>query len=37
MRSVKHAGHGIVVIVFYGLVVLGCSMSAIYSKLRPDM
>ncbi|KIM90974.1 hypothetical protein PILCRDRAFT_58846 [Piloderma croceum F 1598] len=37
MRSVKHAWHGYVVIVFYGLCVLGCAASALYTKLTPNM
>jgi hypothetical protein len=37
MRSVKHAWHGFVVTVFYGLCVLGCAASALYTKLTPNM
>lgn len=37
MRSVKHAWHGCIVIVFYGLCVLGCAASALYTKLTPNM
>ena len=37
LRSVKHAWHGVTVIFFYGLVVLGLSSSALYRKLTPDM
>jgi hypothetical protein len=37
MRSVKHAWHGFVIIVFYGLCVLGCAASALYAKLTPNM
>lgn len=32
----KHAWHGLTVIVFYTLVVLGLSTSALYRKLTPD-
>ncbi|RDB22739.1 putative membrane protein C3B8.06 [Hypsizygus marmoreus] len=37
MRSVKHAGHGFVVVAFYGLCALGCASSALYRKLTPNM
>lgn len=37
MRSVKHAAHGIMVVVFYALVVFGCATSALYSKLTLNM
>lgn len=37
MRSVKHAWHGAVIVIFYGLCVLGCAASALYKKLTPDM
>ncbi|KAH7924051.1 hypothetical protein BV22DRAFT_1035642 [Leucogyrophana mollusca] len=37
MRSMKHAWHGIVVLVYYGLCALGCAASALYRKLTPDM
>jgi len=37
MRCVKHAAHGIVVTVFYVLVIFGCSASALYSKLTTNM
>ena len=37
LRSVKHAWHGVTVLLFYGLVVLGLSTSALYRKLTPNM
>ncbi|TBU23495.1 hypothetical protein BD311DRAFT_673841 [Dichomitus squalens] len=37
LRSVKHAWHGVTVIVFYGLVAVGLSSSALYRKLTPDL
>ncbi|KIJ70236.1 hypothetical protein HYDPIDRAFT_77408 [Hydnomerulius pinastri MD-312] len=37
MRSVKHALHGFIVVVFYSLCALGCAASALYRKLTPDM
>ncbi|KAI0772011.1 hypothetical protein BD413DRAFT_474817 [Trametes elegans] len=37
LRSVKHAWHGVTVILFYTFVVLGLSASALYRKLTPDM
>jgi hypothetical protein len=37
MRSVKQAGHGAVMVAFYALCALGCSASALYTKLTPNM
>ncbi|KAI0637953.1 hypothetical protein C8Q77DRAFT_1214897 [Trametes polyzona] len=37
LRSVKHAWHGVTVILFYTLVVFGLSTSALYRKLTPNM
>lgn len=37
MRSVKHAWHGVTVLLFYGSCILGCAASALYSKLTPNM
>ncbi|KAI0751517.1 hypothetical protein C8Q80DRAFT_1099143 [Daedaleopsis nitida] len=37
LRSVKHAWHGVTVILFYALIALGLSASALYRKLTPDM
>ncbi|KAI9001345.1 hypothetical protein BD414DRAFT_404717 [Trametes punicea] len=37
LRSVKHAWHGVTVILFYTLVVLGLFSSALYRKLTPDL
>ncbi|KIY49513.1 hypothetical protein FISHEDRAFT_58387 [Fistulina hepatica ATCC 64428] len=37
MRSTNHAWHGVVVLIFYGLVALGCASSMLYRKLTPDM
>ncbi|KAI0722254.1 hypothetical protein C8T65DRAFT_628753 [Cerioporus squamosus] len=37
LRSVKHAWHGVTVLLFYSLVVLGLSTSALYRKLTPNM
>ncbi|OSC99017.1 hypothetical protein PYCCODRAFT_1374005 [Trametes coccinea BRFM310] len=37
LRSVKHAWHGVTVILFYTLVVLGLFSSALYRKLTPNL
>ncbi|EGO01800.1 hypothetical protein SERLA73DRAFT_132339 [Serpula lacrymans var. lacrymans S7.3] len=37
LRSVRHAWHAVVVLVFYGLCALGCAASALYKKLTPNM
>lgn len=37
MRSVKQAGHGAATVAFYALCALGCSASALYTKLTPNM
>ncbi|PPQ66760.1 hypothetical protein CVT24_008717 [Panaeolus cyanescens] len=37
LRSVKHAAHGISMIAFYLLIILGCAASNLYRKLTPDM
>ena len=37
MRSVNHAWRGAVVFIFYGLNILGCAASALYTKSTPNM
>ncbi|KAL0582004.1 hypothetical protein V5O48_000062 [Marasmius crinis-equi] len=37
MRSVNHAWHGVVMVVFYAFCVLGCATGGIYRKLTPNM
>ncbi|KAF8897397.1 cytoplasmic protein [Infundibulicybe gibba] len=37
MRSVRHGWHGVAVMFFYGLSVVGCAASALYTKLTPNM
>ncbi|KAI0033786.1 hypothetical protein K488DRAFT_77680 [Vararia minispora EC-137] len=37
LRSVNHAWHAFSVIVFWALVIFGCAMSGIYTKLTPNM
>ncbi|KAH9951852.1 hypothetical protein B0H21DRAFT_194621 [Amylocystis lapponica] len=37
LRSVKHAMHGVTVILFYSLCTIGLAASAAYRKLTPDM
>ncbi|KAF9451619.1 cytoplasmic protein [Macrolepiota fuliginosa MF-IS2] len=37
LRSVKHAGHSVATVAFYGLSVIGCAASALYTKLTPNM
>ncbi|KAI0663195.1 hypothetical protein C8Q70DRAFT_931144 [Cubamyces menziesii] len=37
LRSVKHAWHGVTVILFYTFIVLGLSSSALYRKLTPEL
>ncbi|KAI0053061.1 hypothetical protein FA95DRAFT_1552948 [Auriscalpium vulgare] len=37
LRSVKHAWHGLSMILFWVFVVLGCSASSLYRKLTPNM
>ncbi|KXN86383.1 hypothetical protein AN958_10245 [Leucoagaricus sp. SymC.cos] len=36
-RSVKHAGQSMATVAFYGLSVLGCASSGLYTKLTPNM
>lgn len=33
----KHAGQSVAIAAFYGLSVLGCATSAVYTKLTPNM
>ena len=37
LRSVKHAWHGLSVILFWTFVSLGLAFSALYKKLTPNM
>lgn len=37
LRSVRHRAHSFAVLIFYGLSTLGCSASALYAKLTPNM
>ncbi|EKM59411.1 uncharacterized protein PHACADRAFT_249882 [Phanerochaete carnosa HHB-10118-sp] len=37
LRSVKHAWHGLTVVLFWAFVVLGLASNGIYRKLTPDM
>jgi hypothetical protein len=37
LRGVNHPWHGLSVVVFWALVVLGCATSGLYAKLTPNM
>ena len=37
LRSVRHSFHGVALVGFYGLCILGCACSALYAKSTPNM